>query len=505
MNNIRVRFAPSPTGPLHIGGVRTALYNYWFARKHGGDMILRIEDTDQGRFVPGAEEYIIEALTWLGIRFDEGVHIGGPCAPYRQSDRKTIYREYADRLLANGWAYLAFDTPEDLDAKRREYEQEKKTFQYDASTRGMMCNSLMLSADAVRQRISDGMSYVVRFKFPADTEICVHDLIRGEVTVNSNLLDDKVLFKSDGMPTYHLANVVDDRLMKISHVIRGEEWLPSTPLHLMLYRAFGWEDAMPQFAHLPLLLKPDGNGKLSKRDGDKLGFPVFPLQWTDPSTKEVSSGYRENGYFPEAVTNMLALLGWNPGTEQELFSMDELIDQFSLERISKSGAKFDLKKAHWFNHEYLIAKSDETLAGLFLPMLAQKGIKAEPVFTAKVCGLVKDRVNFVSEIWDQASFFFVAPQTYDEEAVKKRWKENTPAIMQDVKTILAGLADFSEQNIHDALHRYSEERNTGMGQIMIPLRIALVGGTFGPELQIIVAMLGKEEVVRRIDQILKIS
>ena len=502
MNKVRVRFAPSPTGPLHIGGVRTALYNYLFARQHGGDMILRIEDTDQGRFVPGAEEYIIEALTWVGIRFDEGVHVGGPCAPYRQSDRKPMYRDYADRLLANGWAYYAFDTPEDLDAKRKEYEQEKKTFQYDTSTRETMCNSLTLADSEVRQRISAGMPYVVRFKFPADTEILVNDLIRGEVTVNSNLLDDKVLFKSDGMPTYHLANIVDDHTMKITHVIRGEEWLPSAPLHVMLYKAFGWEDTMPQFAHLPLLLKPDGNGKLSKRDGDRLGFPVFPLQWTDPATKEISSGYRENGYFPEAVVNMLALLGWNPGIEQELFSMDELIELFSLERISKSGAKFDVKKAYWFNHEYLIATTDHALAALFAKLLAEKGITAEPSYIAKVCGLVKDRVNFVSEMWEQASFFFSAPQTYDEAVMKKRWKENTPAIMCDVKGILAGLTDFSEQNIHDALHHYSDEKSLGMGQVMIPLRIALVGGTFGPDLQVIAAMLGKDEVVRRIDAVL---
>jgi glutamyl-tRNA synthetase len=504
MNKVRVRFAPSPTGPLHIGGVRTALYNYLFARKHGGDMLLRIEDTDRGRFVPGAEEYIIEALAWLGIKFDEGVHVGGPCAPYRQSDRKPMYREYADLLIANGWAYLAFDTPEDLDAKRKEYEQEKKIFQYDASTRGMMCNSLTLPDSDVRQRIAGGAPYAVRFKFPADTEITVNDLIRGTVTVNSSLLDDKVLFKSDGMPTYHLANIVDDHAMKISHVIRGEEWLPSAPLHVMLYKAFGWEDTMPQFAHLPLLLKPDGNGKLSKRDGDRLGFPVFPLQWTDPATKEVSSGYRENGYFPEAVVNMLALLGWNPGMDQELFSMDELVDLFSLERISKSGAKFDLKKAHWFNHEYLIARPDEELAALFAKILADKGITAESVYVARVCSLVKDRVNFVSEMWDQASFFFVAPQSYDEAAMKKRWKENTPAVMRDVKSILTGLDDFSEQNIHDALHHYSEEKGSGLGQVMIPLRIALVGGTFGPDLQIVAAMLGKDEVTGRINRILAV-
>jgi glutamyl-tRNA synthetase len=410
-----------------------------------------------------------------------------------------MYREYADQLLASGWAYYAFDTPEDLDAKRKNYEQDKKIFQYDSFTRGMMCNSLTMTDSEVQQRIADGTPYVIRFKFPANTEILVNDLIRGEVTVNSNLLDDKVLFKSDGMPTYHLANVVDDYTMKISHVIRGEEWLPSAPLHVMLYRAFGWEDAMPQFAHLPLLLKPDGNGKLSKRDGDRLGFPVFPLQWTDPQTKEVSSGYRESGFFPEAVINMLALLGWNPGTEQELFSMDELVESFSLEHISKSGAKFDLKKAHWFNHEYLITKPDEELAVLFAKILAKKGIEAEHAYLTKVCALIKDRVNFVYEMWEQASFFFVAPQNYDEAAMKKRWKENTSSIMQDLKNILAALVDFSEQNIHDALHHYSEEKGLGMGQIMIPLRITLVGGTFGPDLQAIIAMLGKDEVLRRID------
>jgi glutamyl-tRNA synthetase len=414
-----------------------------------------------------------------------------------------MYRQYADRLLADGWAYYAFDTPEDLDTVRKQYEQEKKTFQYDASTRESMCNSLTLSDTEVQQRISDGTPYAVRFKFPADTEIRVDDLIRGEVTVNSNLLDDKVLFKSDGMPTYHLANIVDDHTMQISHVIRGEEWLPSAPLHVMLYKAFGWEDTMPQFAHLPLLLKPDGNGKLSKRDGDRLGFPVFPLQWTDPATKEISSGYRESGYFPEAVVNMLALLGWNPGKEQELFSMDELVDLFSLERISKSGAKFDLKKAHWFNHEYLKTKPDEELAVLFEKVLTEKGYGAvEREYTVRICGLVKDRVNFVSEIWEQTSFFFVAPQSYDETVMKKRWKENTPEIMHDVRKILLEITDFSEQNVHDALHHYSEAKGSGMGAVMIPLRIALVGGAFGPDLQVIAAMLGKDEVLRRIDNIL---
>ena len=377
MRKVRVRFAPSPTGPLHIGGVRTALYNYLFARQNGGDMILRIEDTDQTRFVPGAEDYIIEALDWLGIKFDEGVHIGGNYGPYRQSDRKPLYRQYADQLLRDGWAYYAFDRPEALDAKRKEYEAQKKTFQYDCTTRLSMENSLSLPADEVQRRIDNGEPYVVRFKFPEDMDITVHDLIRGDVTMNSRLLDDKVLFKSDGMPTYHLANIVDDHLMEVSHVIRGEEWLPSAPLHVMLYRAFGWEDTMPQFAHLPLLLKPDGNGKLSKRDGDRLGFPVFPLDWHNPETGEISSGYRERGYLPEAVVNMLALLGWNPGNDQELMTMDELIKLFSIEHISKSGAKFNVEKAKWFNHEYLQKCSDERIAEMFLPQLKEHGIKVE--------------------------------------------------------------------------------------------------------------------------------
>ena len=505
MNQVRVRFAPSPTGPLHIGGARTALYNYLFARKHGGDFILRIEDTDRQRYVPGAEEYIIEALTWLGIRFDEGVHAGGPCAPYRQSDRKSMYRRYAEQLIDTGWAYYAFDAPESLDAKRQDCEREKKTFQYDSSTRGEMCNSLSMSDEELQRRLASGEPYAVRFKFPPDAEIRVSDLIRGEVTVKSNLLDDKVLFKSDGMPTYHLANVVDDYLMKISHVIRGEEWLPSTPLHAMLYKAFGWEDAMPKFAHLPLLLKPDGNGKLSKRDGDRLGFPVFPLQWTDPQTQERSQGYRENGYFPEAVVNMLALLGWNPGDEREFFSMDELVELFSIERIHKSGAKFDLRKAQWFNHEHLIVKSDEELAALFSETLAEKGVQADPAYVEKVCGLVKSRVNFVSEMWEQSSFFFVAPETYDEAVMKKRWKENTSEILQGAANILSGLSDFSETNIHEVLHRYSEKKSLGMAQIMIPLRVALTGGAFGPDLQAIAGMLGKDEVAKRIRQIIHIQ
>ena len=417
---VRVRFAPSPTGPLHIGGVRTALYNYFFAKQHGGDMILRIEDTDQTRFVPGAEDYIIEALTWLGIKFDEGVHIGGNYGPYRQSDRKPMYKQYADQLIETGWAYYAFDKPEDLENIRKEYESQKKNFQYDCTTRSAMQNSLTLPAEEVKRRLDSGEPYVVRFKFPADTEILVNDLIRGEVRMNSNLLDDKVLFKSDGMPTYHLANIIDDHTMEVSHVIRGEEWLPSAPLHVMLYKAFGWEDTMPQFAHLPLLLKPDGNGKLSKRDGDRLGFPVFPLEWHDPKSGEISSGYREKGYYPEAVVNILAFLGWNPGVEQEIFSMDELIKLFSLERISKSGAKFDVEKAKWFNHKYLQTKTNEELTAQYMPILEAKGVKAEAALVEKAVALTKERASFIGDLWEQTAFFFQAPTEYDPAVIKKR-------------------------------------------------------------------------------------
>ena len=510
---VRVRFAPSPTGPLHIGGVRTALYNYLFARQNGGKMILRIEDTDQTRFVPGAEDYIIEALTWLGIKFDEGVHIGGPYGPYRQSDRKPMYKEYADQLLRDDWAYYAFDRPEELEAKRKEYEAQKKTFQYDCNTRGQMQNSLSLPADEVQRRLDSGEPYVVRFKFPANTEITVHDLIRGDVTMNSNLLDDKVLFKSDGMPTYHLANIVDDHTMEISHVIRGEEWLPSAPLHVMLYRAFGWEDTMPQFAHLPLLLKPEGNGKLSKRDGDRLGFPVFPLDWHDPKSGELSSGYRERGYFPEAVVNILALLGWNPGTEQEILSMDELIKLFNISHISKSGAKFNVEKAKWFNHEYMQMHSDEDVANMFMPILKEKGIKIEETatndfqssifnhqFVVKVCGMMKERINFISEMWDTTSYFFVAPTEYDPAAIKKRWKAGMTTHMAKVIEIL-NTVPFEYDAIHKALlDDYIVGNQLNMGQVMNSLRLAVVGKTVGPDMLTLVMMLGKEETIRRVQR-----
>ena len=495
---IRVRFAPSPTGPLHIGGVRTALYNYLFAKKLGGSMILRIEDTDQGRFVPGAEAYIIESLTWLGIKFDEADHVGGSYGPYRQSDRKHLYREYVDKLLNSGWAYYAFDKPEELEALRKQCEAEKKTFQYDSTTRQKLNNSLVLSPEAVHQLLAEEHPYVVRFKMPENTEIKVNDLIRGEVVVHSNLLDDKVLYKSDGMPTYHMANIVDDHLMEISHVIRGEEWLPSAPLHVMLYKALGWEDTMPKFAHLPLLLKPDGNGKLSKRDGDRLGFPVFPLKWTDPKTGEVSSGYRESGYFPEALVNILAFLGWNPGTEKEHYTMDELIHDFSIERISKSGAKFDLEKAKWFNHQYLIHKSDEELAKGFNAILIENGINANIDYVTRICSLMKERVHFVSEFWTRAHFFFKAPESYDQDVIKKKWKAETPHLLEDLAQFLETLESFDEVSLETSVKAYLEDKNIGMGQIMNGWRLVSVGSNAGPAMFQIASILGKEETINRI-------
>ncbi|MGL5787300.1 MAG: glutamate--tRNA ligase [Bacteroidales bacterium] len=493
---VRVRFAPSPTGPLHIGGVRTALYNYLFTKKLGGDMILRIEDTDSQRFVPGAEDYIIEALSWLGIKFDEGVNFGGNYGPYRQSERREIYKKYVDYLLENDKAYIAFDTPEELDAKRNEIQN----FQYDASTRSGMRNSLTLSADETKKLIDEGHQYVVRFKIEPNEDVIVNDLIRGEVKINSSILDDKVLYKSaDNLPTYHLANIVDDHLMEVTHVIRGEEWLPSAPLHVLLYRAFGWEDTMPRFAHLPLLLKPDGNGKLSKRDGDRLGFPVFPLEWKDPKTGDISSGYRESGYLPEAVINFLSLLGWNPGTEQEIFSMEELIQAFSLDRCSKSGAKFDYEKGKWFNHKYLQQKSNEELCILFQPILKEKGIEANDATVAEIIGLVKERINFVKEIWDQASFFFVAPTSYDEKTIKKRWKEETPAQMEELISLLSSIEDFTPANTEEIVKAWISEKGYNMGGIMNAFRLSIVGEPKGPHMYDIIAILGKEETVRRIE------
>ena len=494
---VRVRFAPSPTGALHIGGVRTALYNYLFARQHGGDLVFRIEDTDSNRFVPGAEEYIIESFKWLGIQFDEGVSFGGDKGPYRQSERRDIYKKYVKQLLDAGKAYIAFDTPQELEAKRAEIQN----FQYDCHTRQQMCNSLTLSQEEVDQRIADGKQYVVRFKVEPGEEILVNDLIRGEVRVKSDIVDDKVLYKSaDELPTYHLANIVDDHLMEISHVIRGEEWLPSAPLHVMLYRAFGWEDTMPQFAHLPLLLKPEGNGKLSKRDGDRLGFPVFPLDWHDPKSGELSSGYRERGYFPEAVVNILALLGWNPGTEQEILSMDDLIKLFNISHISKSGAKFNVEKAKWFNHEYMQMHSDEEVAAMFQPFLDEHGIKADHDYVVKVCGMMKERINFISEMWDTTSYFFVPPTEYDPAAIKKRWKPGMTTHMAKVIEILNSVP-FEYDAIHKALlDDYIVGNQLNMGQVMNSLRLAVVGKTVGPDMLTLVMMLGKEETIRRVQR-----
>ncbi|RLD90816.1 MAG: glutamate--tRNA ligase [Bacteroidetes bacterium] len=495
-NNIRVRFAPSPTGPLHIGGVRTALYNYLFARKHGGKFILRIEDTDQTRFVPGAQDYIIEAFKWCGIEFDEGVTKGGDYGPYTQSERKAIYKQYAEQLITSGHAYYAFDTSEELSVKRAAFEAEKKTFTYNASERLNMGNSLSLPKEEVDQLLSNNTPFVIRFKMPDEERVVMNDLIRGKVEVNTKVLDDKILFKSDGMPTYHLANIIDDHLMEISHVIRGEEWLPSLPLHVLLYRAFGWEE--PEFAHLPLLLKPDGNGKLSKRDGDRLGFPVFPLQWKDPKTGEISNGYREEGYFPEAFVNMLALLGWNPGDERELFSLEELIEAFSIERVNKSGAKFDAEKAKWFNHQYLIKKSDKELAEAFAPILLKKGILADKVFVVKIVGLIKERATFVADLWDQSSFFFKRPEDYDKKAVKKRWKAASYNQMTELKEILLKTEPFTSENTEKAVKSWIEENEYGMGAVMNAFRLLVVGALKGPHLFDIIALLGQEETLERI-------
>jgi glutamyl-tRNA synthetase len=498
---VRVRFAPSPTGPLHIGGTKTALYNFLFARKHGGDFILRIEDTDQSRFVEGAEEYINEAFEWLGLIPDEGVRQGGKYGPYRQSERKEIYRKYADQLLESGWAYYAFDTPEELDVLRNKYEAEKKTFSYDVHTRMLLNNSLVLNEEQTKQKIAAGEPYVIRFKMPEREEVPVEDIVRGSVTFNTSTLDDKVIFKSDGLPTYHLANVVDDHLMEISHVIRGEEWLPSLPLHFMLYKALGWESNRPEYAHHSLILKPSGSGKLSKRDGDKLGFPVFPLEWKSPSG-DVSSGYRETGYFPEAVLNMLVLLGWNPGTEQEIFSVDEMIQNFSLERISKAGARFDLEKAKWFNQQYLQQKSNKELARLFDKDLKERGIHRDIAQIEKIVGLVKERTAFVSDFWEQSAFFFEAPTAYDEKAKKKFWKEDTPKIVIDCQNILRSVEPFTSANTEDKIKAYIEENDLGFGKVMNPLRLAIVGAGMGPHLFDIFEIIGKEETTQRIDMAL---
>ena len=494
---VRVRFAPSPTGPLHIGGVRTALYNYLFARQHGGDLVFRIEDTDTTRFVPEAEAYIIEAFNWLGIKFDEGVSFGGNYGPYRQSERRDIYKKYVKQLLDNGKAYIAFDTPAELEAKRAEIQN----FQYDNKTRNMMRNSLTLPAEEVEQLMASGHQYVVRIKIDAGQEVLVDDMIRGEVRVKSDILDDKVLYKSaDELPTYHLANIVDDHLMEITHVIRGEEWLPSAPLHVLLYRAFGWEDTMPRFAHLPLLLKPDGKGKLSKRDGDRLGFPVFPLDWhgTDKEGNPVfCSGYREQGYFPEAVVNFLALLGWNPGGEQEMFSLDELVPLFDIAKCSKAGAKFAYEKGIWFNHEYILKKSADEIARLWEPECREHGVKDSLERITQVVAMMKDRVSFVKELWPLCSFFFEAPTAYDEKTAKKRWKEDSAAQLTELCTVLEGIEDFSLENQEQIVHSWIEQKEYKLGNIMNAWRLALVGEGKGPGMFDISAFLGKEETIRR--------
>lgn len=495
---VRVRFAPSPTGALHMGGVRTALYNYLFAKKHNGDFLLRIEDTDQTRFVPGAEEYIMESLEWCGIKIDEGIKQGGEFAPYRQSERKDIYKKYAKILVDNGNAYYAFDTPEELDKYRKEAEGKKIPFVYNSKTRKTLKNSLNMSTKELRERIENKENYVIRFKIPENENLLLKDIIRGEINVNTTTLDDKVLFKSDGLPTYHLANIVDDYLMKISHVIRGEEWLPSLPLHVLLYRAFAWENDMPEFAHLPLLLKPEGNGKLSKRDGDKLGFPVFPLLWTAPNG-ETAMGYREEGYFPEAFVNLLALLGWSSGTEQELFSMQELIQKFSLSRVNKSGAKFDPKKAQWFNHQYLIKKENNDLCQEFIPILKQKGINADKLFVEQIIALIKERANFVKDFWNQSWFFFESPISYDEKVVKKRWKEQTPKQMLDIKNIIQNITHFDAETIKKYVSEYIETNTLSFGAIMNALRLCMVGGGVGPDLFQIIEKIGKTETIKRIE------
>ena len=498
---VRVRFAPSPTGPLHIGGVRTALYNYLFAKQNGGDLVFRIEDTDSNRFVPGAEEYILESFRWLGIKFDEGVSFGGNYGPYRQSERRDIYKKYVQVLLDNGKAYIAFDTPEELEAKRAAMDN----FQYDASTRLSMRNSLALPAEEVKALIESGHQYVVRFKVEPGEKVVVNDIIRGEVTINSSILDDKVLYKSaDELPTYHLANIVDDHLMEISHVIRGEEWLPSAPLHVLLYRAFGWEDTMPRFAHLSLLLKPEGNGKLSKRDGDRLGFPVFPLEWHDPASGAVSSGFRESDYLPEAVINFLALLGWNPGDDVELMSMEELVKKFDLSKCSKAGARFDYKKMVWFNHEYILKKSDSEIAALFMPVVEAHGISTTPEFLEKVVSLMKGRVNFVHELWDACGFYFVAPTEYDEKTAKKRWKEDSAQKMGELAVLLEGLEDFSIESQDAAVHQWIEAKGYGMGEIMNAFRLALVGEGKGPQMFDISGLIGKEETLSRLKRAIEV-
>jgi len=492
---VRVRFAPSPTGPLHIGGVRTALFNYLFAKKHGGVFYLRVEDTDQNRFVPGAEQYIMEALEWLGIAPSETVGKNEKFGPYRQSERKDLYKQFADDLINSGWAYYAFDSSEDLDQLRKNAEEEGKTFIYNHSVREKLDNSLTNSTEKTAERIANGEDFVIRFKTPVNEILELKDIIRGAIKFDTNLLDDKVLFKSDGMPTYHLANIVDDHLMETSHVIRGEEWLPSMPLHVLLYRAFNWE--APEFAHLPLILKPIGNGKLSKRDGDKMGFPVFPLEWK--TDEGVSSGYREKGFFPEAVVNFLALLGWNDGTDKELFSLQELAEVFDLNRVHKAGAKFDPEKNKWFNHHYLIQQNDDDLAKAFAPIVYEKGIAVDYTTLVKIVASIKERANFVSDFWELSDFFFVAPTSYDEKA-SKNWKEETPGLMRNLIVVLNGIENFTSVNIETIVKEWMTQNEIGMGKVMQPFRLSLVGALKGPHLFDIVELIGKEETIRRIEK-----
>ena len=505
MSDVRVRFAPSPTGPLHIGGVRTALYNYLFAKKHQGKIILRIEDTDQSRFVKGAENYIIESLNWCGIKFDESIIDQGEYGPYRQSDRKEIYRQYAEKLIEDGNAYYAFDTSEELDQMRNKMKKAGvPSPQYNSITRSNMKNSISLSDDEVKNRLSSDEKYVIRIKMPRNEEVKIHDVIRGWVVVNTNNMDDKVIFKSDGMPTYHLANVVDDYLMKISHVIRGEEWLPSAPLHVLLYRFLGWDKEMPKFAHLPLILKPDGNGKLSKRDGDRLGFPVFPIKWINPENGDVSLGYREQGYITEAFINMLSFLGWNPGTTQEIFSMNELIHSFSLDRVGKAGAKFDFDKTKWFNQQYLRAKNKEDLADELQIILKENNIKMDNEFVASVCNQLKERATFVKDMWLEGGYYFAAPTTYDEKTIRKKWKEETPRLLSELKIRLENISDFSSVNIETEFKKYLDDNDLGMGRLLPAFRLALTGLGMGPSLFDIASLLGKNETIKRMEIALKI-
>ncbi|MDO6759661.1 glutamate--tRNA ligase [Tamlana sp. 2_MG-2023] len=500
---VRVRFAPSPTGPLHIGGVRTALFNYLFAKKHGGDFILRIEDTDQNRYVEGAEQYIIDALKWCGMPFDEGVGKEGEYGPYRQSERKDLYKQYADDLIASGNAYYAFDTAETLDFHRKDHEAKGKTFIYNWHNRLKLSNSLALSAEETQEKLDAGEDYVIRFKSPQDETLHLKDIIRGDIKIDTNILDDKVLYKSDGMPTYHLANIVDDHLMKITHVIRGEEWLPSLALHYQLYQAFGWE--APEFAHLPLILKPTGKGKLSKRDGDKLGFPVFPLEWKDPKTNDVSRGYKEDGYFPEAMVNFLAFLGWNPGTEQEIFSLEALINAFDLERVNKSGARFDPDKTKWFNHHYMQEQHNDILAETFKPIVDEKTASdIDLQYISMAVGLIKERATFVSDFWDLSHYFFMAPTSYDEKASKKAFKEETKDILSEVITIVRSIEDFTVENMQTAIKGWITTNEIGFGKVMMPLRLALVGALQGPDVFDIMYMIGKNESIKRIENVISI-